>query len=169
MLIFPSILGLFSFIYGLATMHTNSIVNRICDANETVLLCPRCDECDYTKLSDTCVYSRINHILDNNVTVFFAICMSIWAALYLEFWKRYSVSIVHRWGLEDYCKQAEHPRPAYLERIKHKRRAKSRINPVTRQMEPTLDLKARIPNYILSSTIVTLYVSLSRLSDSSTF
>jgi anoctamin-1 len=77
----------------------------------------------------------------------------------LELWKRYSAGIVHRWGLEDFCKQAEHPRPDYLARMKHQRRAKSRVNPVTRQVEPTLDLKAKIPNYILSSTIVTLYVS----------
>jgi anoctamin-1 len=159
MLMFPSFLGLISFLYGIITMHTNTIVNRICEANDTVVLCPKCDECDFTKLSDTCVYSRINHILDNNVTVFFAIVMAIWAAIYLELWKRYSAGIVHRWGLEDFCKQAEHPRPDYLARMKHQRRAKSRVNPVTRQVEPTLDLKAKIPNYILSSTIVTLYVS----------
>lgn len=162
MLIFPSILGILTFFYGIVTMFSNDFVNKICDANDTIVLCPKCDECDYTKLSDTCVYSRINHILDNNFVVFFAICMAVWAALYLEFWKRYSAGIVHRWGLEDYCRQAEHPRPAYLARIKHKRRAKAKVNPVTRQVEPTLSLNARIPNYILSSTIVALYVSFSR-------
>lgn len=159
MLIFPSILGLLTFFYGIVTMFSNNLVNKICDANDTIVLCPKCDECDYTKLSDTCMYARINHILDNNFVVFFAICMAVWSALYLEFWKRYSAEIVHRWGLEDYCRQAEHPRPAYLARVKHKRRVKSKVNPVTRQVEPTLSLKARIPNYILSSTIVALYVS----------
>lgn len=106
--------------------------NDICNANKTVVLCPKCDECGYTLLSDTCVYSRINHILDNNVMVFFAVCMAIWAALYLELWKRYSSSIVHKWGMSDFCKQSEHPRPAYLARMKHNKRIKNKLNPVTR-------------------------------------
>lgn len=123
------------------------------------MLCPKCDECGYTLLSDTCVYSRINHILDNNVTVFFAICMAIWAALYLELWKRYSANIVHRWGMSDYCKQSEHPRPAYLSRIKHKKKIKNKLNPVTRQPEPTLSWKSKVPTLMLSYSIIILYVS----------
>lgn len=78
MLVFPSVLGLIVFIIGLSTMLTNATVNQICNANDTVLLCPKCDDCGYTKLSDTCVYARINHILDNNFTIFFSICMAIW-------------------------------------------------------------------------------------------
>lgn len=42
-------------------------------------MCPQCDEqCDYWYLSDTCVYSRISHLFDNNLTVFFACFMSFW-------------------------------------------------------------------------------------------
>ena len=113
----------------------------------------------YTLLSETCAYSRINHILDNNVTVFFAICMAIWAALYLELWKRYSSNIVHRWGMSDFCRQSEHPRPAYIARIKHKRQTKNKMNPITRQPEPTLSFKSKIPSYLLSYSIIVLYVS----------
>lgn len=123
------------------------------------MLCPKCDECGYTLLSDTCAYSRINHILDNNVTVFFAICMAIWAALYLELWKRYSANIVHKWGMSDYCKQSEHPRPAYLSRMKHKKKIKNKVNPVTRQPEPTLSWKSKVPSLMLSYSIIVLYVS----------
>jgi anoctamin-1 len=158
MLIVPSILGILCFIYGLLTMFHNPVVNAICNANDTIVLCPKCDGCDYTPLSDTCVYSRINHILDNNVTVFFAICMSIWAALYLELWKRYSSNIVHRWGMNDFCRQSEHPRPAYLARIKHNKKIKNKINPVTRQNEPTLSWKSKVPTYLLSYSIIVLYV-----------
>lgn len=133
--------------------------NDICNANETIVLCPKCDECNYTRLSETCAYSRINHSLDNNVTIFFAVCMAIWASLYLELWKRYSANIVHRWGMSDFCKQSEHPRPAYLARIKHKKKIKNKLNPVTRQPEPTLSFINQLPSYLLSYSIIILYVS----------
>jgi anoctamin-1 len=85
--------------------------------------------------------------------------MAIWAALYLELWKRYSANIVHRWGMSDYCRQSEHPRPAYLARIKHKKKTKQKLNPVTRQPEPTLSWSNKLPNYLLSYSIIFLYVS----------
>lgn len=160
MLILPSILGVIVFIVGLSTMFTNKYVQEICETNETVVLCPKCDSCNFTKLSDTCAYERINHILDNNFTIFFAVCMAIWASIYLELWKRYSATIVHRWGSVDFSKQSEHARPAYLARIKQKKQAKSKINPVTRQPEPTLSFKFKLPSYMLSYTIIILYVSI---------
>jgi anoctamin-1 len=160
MLILPSILGVIVFIFGLSTMFTNKYVDEICNANETVVLCPKCDSCNFTKLSDTCNYERINHILDNNFTIFFAICMAIWASIYLELWKRYSATIVHRWGAMDFSKQSEHARPAYLARIKRKKNCKEKLNPVTKQKEPTLSFKFKLPNYMLSYTIIMLYVSL---------
>jgi anoctamin-1 len=159
MLIFPAILGVLCFFYGLVTMFHNPVVNAICNANETVVLCPKCDECPFTPLSDTCAYSRINHILDNNVMVFFAICMAIWAALYLELWKRYAANMIHKWGMSDFCRQSEHPRPAYLARIKHNKKIKKKINPITRQEEPTLSWKTKVPTYLLSYSIIVLYVS----------
>lgn len=159
MLILPSILGVLVFIIGLSTMFTNSYVKKVCGANDTVVLCPKCDDCGYTKLSDTCVYERINHILDNNFTIFFAICMAIWSSLYLELWKRYSATIIHRWGSAEFSKQSEHARPAYLSRIKRKKQAVNKLNPVTRQEEPTLSFKFKLPNYMLSYTIIFLYVS----------
>lgn len=85
--------------------------------------------------------------------------MAIWAALYLEFWKRYSANIVHRWGMSDFCRQAEHPRPAYLARIKHNKKIKNKINPVTRQPEPTLSWNSKLPSYLISYSIIILYVS----------
>lgn len=159
MLILPSIFGLIVFIIGLSTMFTNSFVNDICDSNRDDVLCPKCDSCSAIKLSDTCMYERINHILDNNFTVAFAMLMAIWASLYLELWKRYSTTIVHRWGSTEFSKQSEHARPAYLARIKKKPQVKSKINPVTLQPEPTLSFKFKLPSYLLSYTIIILYVS----------
>ena len=37
------------------------------------------------------------YLFDNDTTVIFAIFMSFWTALFLEFWKRYSAEMAHRW------------------------------------------------------------------------
>ncbi|XP_070498567.1 anoctamin-2 isoform X2 [Chironomus tepperi] len=161
MLILPSILGIICFIVGLSTMFSNKVVNEICNADDSVVLCPKCDDCGFTKLSETCIYSRINHILDNNFTIFFAICMAIWAAIYLELWKRYSATIVHRWGTTDFTRESEHARPAYLARLRTKKQTKNVKNIETNQTEPTLSFKFKLPNYLLSYSIIILYILLS--------
>lgn len=85
--------------------------------------------------------------------------MAIWAAFYLELWKRYSATIVHRWGTTDFSRVSEHARPAYLARVRSKKKqAKIKTNPVTWQQEPTLSLKFKLPNYLLSYSIIILYV-----------
>lgn len=61
--------------------------------------------------------------------------------------------------MSDFCKQSEHPRPAYLARIKHKKKIINKINPVTRQPEPTLSFCNQFLNYLLSYSIIILYVS----------
>jgi hypothetical protein len=84
--------------------------------------------------------------------------MGIWAAVYLELWKRASATIIHRWGATDYSRVSEHARPAYLARVKNKKQARSKLNPITRQQEPTLSFKFKIPSYLLSYSIILLYV-----------
>lgn len=75
-------------------------------------MCPQCDvKCDYWSLEETCVQAEITSLLDNHVTVIFAIFMSFWAALFLEHWKRYSAEITHRWDLTGFDVHEEHPRP----------------------------------------------------------
>lgn len=163
MLISASIVGLLCFSYGLFTMFSSNISDEICAA-DTTIMCPKCDQCDYWNLSETCVYSRITHLFDNNLTIFFSIFMSIWATLYLELWKRYSANIVHRWGMTGYNLYAEHPRPAFLAKLKlKKRRTRHKLNLVTRTLEPTVPWQVKVSTYFLSYTIILLYVSNNRI------
>ncbi|XP_046382503.1 anoctamin-1-like isoform X1 [Ischnura elegans] len=159
MLILPSIVGILCFIYGCATVMTNQLSNEICDENNNITMCPLCDrKCDYWRLNDTCLYSRITYLFDNPTTVFFAIFMSFWAALFLEMWKRYSAGIVHRWGLTGFSAQAEHPRPEYLARLANAKRHK--VNVVTHAREPYVPFwKIRVPATILSYSVVLLLIS----------
>lgn len=84
--------------------------------------------------------------------------MAIWAAIYLELWKRYSATIVHRWGTTDFTRESEHARPAYLARLRTKKQTKNVKNIETNQTEPTLSFKFKLPNYLLSYSIIILYV-----------
>ena len=52
--------------------------NDIC-ADEGTWMCPICDVfCDYWRLNETCVHSRVTYLIDNPSTLFFAIFMSFW-------------------------------------------------------------------------------------------
>ncbi|XP_070139014.1 anoctamin-6 isoform X2 [Drosophila bipectinata] len=117
MLIPISVLGILCFFYGFLTWSNDPISRDICNDNGTIM-CPQCDRsCDYWRLNETCTSSKFNYLIDNNMTVVFALAMSIWAVAYLEFWKRYSAGLVHRWGLTGFNHHVEHPRPQYLAKI----------------------------------------------------
>lgn len=51
----------------------------ICNRSRDITMCPLCDKnCDYWKLSDTCLYAKFTYLFDNPLTVFFAFFMSVW-------------------------------------------------------------------------------------------
>ncbi|KAJ8950967.1 hypothetical protein NQ318_006351 [Aromia moschata] len=124
MLIPAALVGLFCLIYSAATLDSDTISRDICTKNIT--MCPRCDKyCDYWNLNESCMYSKIQHFIDNPATIFFAVFMSFWSTLYLELWKRYSAEITHRWGLTGFDLQAEPPRPEYLLRLANAKKKNS--------------------------------------------
>ena len=57
-------------------------------------MCPECDkDCCYELLQTIgCFYAKVTHYFDNEATVFFALFMSIWATIFLEFWKRRQIT-----------------------------------------------------------------------------
>ncbi|XP_055711894.1 anoctamin-4 isoform X2 [Phlebotomus papatasi] len=160
MLIPAAIVGLFCFLYGVATLFSNQISEDICSAGKSIIMCPQCDaKCDYWYLSETCLYSRFAHLIDNNITVFFACFMSIWAVVYLELWKRHSAKIIHRWGLTGFCHQAEHARPQYLARLQSAK--KKKFNVVTQTLEPSVPFwQKKFPMYIVSFSVIFLFIFL---------
>lgn len=100
----------------------------ICNPETNVTMCPLCDKlCDYWKLHETCFYARLTYLFDNDATVFFAIIMSLWSAVFLECWKRYSAEITHRWDLTGFDLNEEHPRPEYLVRLKNVKRKETNV------------------------------------------
>ncbi|XP_065159820.1 anoctamin-1-like isoform X3 [Atheta coriaria] len=156
MLIPAAIVGFLCVLYGLLTMNSDQLSEDIC--TQDVIMCPLCDKlCPFWELKDTCVYSKISYIVDNPVTIFFAVFMSIWSALYLELWKRYSAGIAHRWGLTGFSLQCEPPRPEYLNKLAYAK--KEKLNVITALSEPVVPFwKKKLPAVVLSSAIVIVFM-----------
>uniref|UniRef100_A0A672RHC8 Anoctamin n=1 Tax=Sinocyclocheilus grahami TaxID=75366 RepID=A0A672RHC8_SINGR len=100
LLIPASVVGIIVFFYGWATVETNIPSQEMCDEDQNFTMCPLCDRaCDYWHLSTACGTARASHLFDNPATVFFAIFMSLWAAMFLEHWKRRQISLNYSWDL----------------------------------------------------------------------
>lgn len=106
LLIPASLIGLIVFLYGLAFYNTSPLIQEVCNSN--TIMCPLCDKtCSVWKLSDTCMYAKVNLLFDNAGTVFFAMFMAVWATVFLEFWKRHRSSYVCAWKVFDWCEEEE--------------------------------------------------------------
>ncbi|XP_056131762.1 anoctamin-6 isoform X2 [Lampris incognitus] len=133
MLAFAAIVGLSCFIYGYKTQETSTWSKEVCDPNigGAIVMCPQCDrECSYWRLNVTCEASKKLCIFDNFGTLVFAVFMSIWVTLFLEFWKRYQAELEYQWDTVEFLEQEEPPRPEYEAKCIHER-----INPITRAKE----------------------------------
>ncbi|XP_068227061.1 anoctamin-1 isoform X2 [Palaemon carinicauda] len=160
MLIPAAIVGLFCFIYAVSTINEHQPSNDICNKHLNVTMCPLCDHfCDYWSLEETCFHAKFTYLVDNPSTIFFTAFMSLWAALFLEMWKRYSAEITHRWDLTGFDIQEEHPRPQYLARLTHIK--KKTVNIVTKTLEPRPPFwRMRFPGVMISLSTVFLLVTM---------
>uniref|UniRef100_A0A3P8TF88 Anoctamin n=1 Tax=Amphiprion percula TaxID=161767 RepID=A0A3P8TF88_AMPPE len=122
LLIPPSVLGIIVFLYGIFTVDTNVPSQETCDDNLNITMCPLCDGvCDYWHLSTVCSLARASYLFDNGATVFFAIFMSLWAAWFLEHWKRRQMCLKYSWDLTSLEDEEEEMRPEYEEALQEKK------------------------------------------------
>ncbi|RXN08173.1 anoctamin-6-like isoform X2 [Labeo rohita] len=109
------------------------ISKEVCDPQigGEIIMCPQCDlDCPYWRLNTTCESSKRLCIFDNFGTLVFAIFMSVWVTLFLEFWKRYQAELEHDWDTVEFLQQEEQPRPEYEAKCVYER-----LNPVTQEKE----------------------------------
>ncbi|XP_055321230.1 anoctamin-5-like isoform X2 [Sitodiplosis mosellana] len=157
MLIYPAIVGAICFLYGIITIESNDNIpsKEICNITGpgSITLCPLCDKaCEYQKLHDSCLFSRITYLFDNPSTVFFAIFMSFWATTFLEMWKRKQALIVWEWDLQN-IEEDEENRPEFEATAKT-----FRTNPVTKEREPYIPTWTKIYRYFVTASVVTLMI-----------
>ncbi|GFR14091.1 anoctamin-4 [Trichonephila clavata] len=166
MLIPAAFLGLFTMIYGISTMKSNIPSKEICDPDGpgSFAMCPQCDRrCDYWRLKDVIrmkvgfhnlVYSIV-HLFDNAATVGFAVFMSLWATMFMEFWKRKQATLAWEWNLADLDYGMEQIRPEYESTVKN-----YRLNPVTMAIEPFLPFWSKVYRIAAANSAVLFVLSL---------
>ncbi|XP_033909744.2 anoctamin-1a isoform X2 [Acipenser ruthenus] len=121
MLIPASLVGIIVFLYGCATVDDNIPSMEMCDSRINITMCPLCDRtCSYWKLSTACATARASHLFDNPATVFFSIFMALWAAMFMEHWKRRQMRLNYKWDLTGFEEEEDHPRAEYESRVMKK-------------------------------------------------
>uniref|UniRef100_A0A4W3JHL0 Anoctamin n=1 Tax=Callorhinchus milii TaxID=7868 RepID=A0A4W3JHL0_CALMI len=149
LLIPASTVGVIVFLYGCATVDENIPSMEMCDHRSNITMCPLCDQtCSYWKLSTTCATARASHLFDNPATVFFSIFMALWAAMFLEHWKRCQMRLNYKWDLTGFEEEevSDHPRPEYEAKILSKVLKKESKNKETEKEK--LTWKDRSPAYL---------------------
>uniref|UniRef100_A0A8C2X523 Anoctamin n=1 Tax=Cyclopterus lumpus TaxID=8103 RepID=A0A8C2X523_CYCLU len=121
MLIPASLVGVIVFLYGCATVDDNIPSMEICHPRNNITMCPLCDRvCSYWRLSTACATARASHLFDNPATVFFSIFMALWAAMFMEHWKRRQMRLNYEWDLTGFEDEEDHPRAEYEFRVMQK-------------------------------------------------
>nr|XP_032632408.1 anoctamin-1 isoform X3 [Chelonoidis abingdonii] len=150
MLIPASIVGVIVFLYGCATVDENIPSMEMCDERNNITMCPLCDNtCSYWKMSSSCATARASHLFDNPATVFFSVFMALWAATFMEHWKRKQMRLNYRWDLTGFEEEEEavkaHPRAEYEAKVLEKSVRKEYIRKKTDKEK--LTWKDRFPAY----------------------
>ncbi|XP_020938336.1 anoctamin-1 isoform X7 [Sus scrofa] len=150
MLIPASVVGIIVFLYGWATVDGNIPSMEMCDQRHNITMCPLCDKtCSYWRMSSACATARASHLFDNPATVFFSIFMALWAATFMEHWKRKQMRLNYRWDLTGFEEEEEavkdHPRAEYEARVLEKSLRKESKNKETDKVK--LTWRDRFPAY----------------------
>ncbi|XP_015289818.3 anoctamin-1 isoform X8 [Macaca fascicularis] len=151
MLIPASIVGIIVFLYGCATVDENIPSMEMCDQRQNITMCPLCDKtCSYWKMSSACATARASHLFDNPATVFFSVFMALWAATFMEHWKRKQMRLNYLWDLTGFEEEEEavkdHPRAEYEARVLEKSLKKEYKNKETDKVK--LTWRDRFPAYL---------------------
>ncbi|KAI3380611.1 hypothetical protein SNEBB_011199 [Seison nebaliae] len=149
-LILAAICGLVVFIYGMMTLSSSEQVKDICDVNRLggTLMCPLCDSlCKFWYLNESCIYSKLTYIFDNEGTLFFSMFMAIWSILFLELWKRRQSTLRYDWdlGTNNERELLEPIRPNY-----ERRSTRMKRNPITGHFEPYFSFYKRLYRMFIS-------------------
>ncbi|XP_047248795.1 anoctamin-1-like isoform X2 [Girardinichthys multiradiatus] len=156
MLIPASLVGVIVFLYGCATVDDNIPSMEICDPRNNITMCPLCDRvCSYWKLSTACGTARASHLFDNPATVFFSIFMALWAAMFMEHWKRRQMRLNYEWDLTGFEDEEDHPRAEYELRVMQKSLTKDKKTP---QKMEKLTCRDRLPAYMTNIVMMLLMI-----------
>uniref|UniRef100_A0AAX7UM81 Anoctamin n=1 Tax=Astatotilapia calliptera TaxID=8154 RepID=A0AAX7UM81_ASTCA len=162
MLIPASLVGVIVFLYGCATVDDNIPSMEICHPRNNITMCPLCDRvCSYWKLSTACGTARASHLFDNPATVFFSIFMALWAAMFMEHWKRRQMRLNYEWDLTGFEDEevsnntTDHPRAEYEFKVMQKSLRKRQKS---QDKIEKLTFQDRLPAYMTNIVMMLLMI-----------
>lgn len=162
MLIPASVVGVIVFLYGCVTVNENIPSMEMCDQRHNITMCPLCDKtCSYWKMSSACATARASHLFDNPATVFFSVFMALWAATFMEHWKRKQMRLNYRWDLTGFEEEEEavkdHPRVEYEARVLEKSLRRESKSKETDKVK--LTWRDRFPAYLTNLVSIVFMVA----------
>lgn len=155
MLIPLSIFGVYVFLYGIVYMIFTEESHEVCDESGTgnITMCPICEEvCNFWKLSEICMYSKAENLLDNELTIVFAILNVLWSYAFIEVWKHHEKKLIQAWSMQHFLKN-ELIRPEYIELATLRE-----INPVTACEEPVIPKPIKYKRNAVSTVFNIFYL-----------
>uniref|UniRef100_A0AAQ5ZWU2 Anoctamin n=1 Tax=Amphiprion ocellaris TaxID=80972 RepID=A0AAQ5ZWU2_AMPOC len=159
MLIPASVVGVIVFLYGCATVDDNIPSMEICHPKNNITMCPLCDRvCSYWKLSTACGTARASHLFDNPTTVFFSIFMALWAAMFMEHWKRRQMRLNYEWDLTGFEEEEDHPRAEYEFKVMQKSLRKDKKSHHKVSTMEKLTCRDRLPAYMANIVMMLLMI-----------
>ncbi|XP_065700767.1 anoctamin-7 [Patagioenas fasciata] len=99
--------------------------------------------------------SQAGRLFDHGGTIFFSVFMSLWAVLFLEFWKRTNASLAYQWDCSEFEDIEERPRPQFTAMA-----PMTIINPITGAEEPYFPKRSRLHRILAGSMVIIMMVGL---------
>ncbi|XP_061861304.1 anoctamin-7 [Colius striatus] len=147
-----ALLGMGVFITGVFLAFHDVPSQEICSSREQ--MCPLCKTCPYWQLSQACGMFMAGRLFDHGGTIFFSMFMSLWAVLFLEFWKRTSASLAHHWTCSELEDIEERPRPQFRATA-----PMTTLSPVTGLEEPHFPPRSRLRRSLAASLAVVMMIA----------
>ncbi|KAF9394328.1 Anoctamin-7 [Podila verticillata] len=128
-LIWAAIAGLLFLIYGLAAGGATLVDGAATSTNKKLLV-----------------------VFDNALTLPYALFMSVWAALFVEFWKRKSNVLAYTWNTFDF-ERRERARPEF-------KPTSTRVSPVTGKVELYYPRYKQLVSVVMSGMVVLISIAI---------
>ncbi|KYO24816.1 anoctamin-7 [Alligator mississippiensis] len=149
-----AVVGTLVFIMGVFMMFDDVPSQEICESEDQFQMCPLCKKCPYWLLSSICSMFMAGRLFDHGGTVFFSIFMTLWAVMFLEYWKRMNATLAHRWDCSDFEDIEERPRPEFVAMAPMTMR-----NPITGVEEPYFPKRNQIHRILAGSMVIIMMIS----------
>ncbi|NXF34107.1 ANO7 protein, partial [Nyctibius bracteatus] len=150
-----AVVGTVVFIAGIFLVFNDVPSQEICGSEEQYWMCPLCKTCPYWQLSKICSTFMVGRLFDHGGTIFFSIFMSLWAVLFLEFWKRTNASLAHHWDCFDFEDIEERPRPQFMAMA-----PMTITNPITGAEEPYFPRRRRLHRILAGSMVIMMMIAM---------